>query len=239
MTKSAILLKNCILLIRRCENAGNEQCVNIWKHHTKQEQMIENSAVSHFLTSGKANNVETQALQTRKSMLMLVLVVSKNYSDSFQNGWNWSWKKSVPFQNVPLLTWFTMLPCVTMVTVTRIIVHVVSTCRVMLAWWWRTFVYLWKWIWILVLDVDRVQQPTLSEWIENDVQYILTHLLQLTKVDVITCKHSLGKWATIHQVTTMLATSKNVLLPGHNHLLTTDTDDLTLWLSPKHQRGRY
>ena len=36
--------------------------------------------------------------------------------------------------------------------------------------------------------------------------------------------------ATIHQVTTMLATSQNVLFPGHNHLLTTGrpTDDLTL-----------
>ena len=33
---------------------------------------------------------------------------------------------------------------------------------------------------------------------------------------------------TIHQVTTMLSTSKNVLFPGHNHLLTTGTDDLTL-----------
>ena len=28
----------------------------------------------------------------------------------------------------------------------------------------------------------------------------------------------------IHLVTTMLATSKNVLFPGHSHLLTTDTD---------------
>ena len=34
----------------------------------------------------------------------------------------------------------------------------------------------------------------------------------------------------IHQVTPMLATSKNVLFPGHNHLLTTSTDDQTLWL---------
>ena len=34
--------------------------------------------------------------------------------------------------------------------------------------------------------------------------------------------------ATIHQVTTMLATSKNVLFPGHNHLLTTGADDPTL-----------
>ena len=33
---------------------------------------------------------------------------------------------------------------------------------------------------------------------------------------------------TVHQVTTMLATSKNVLFPGHNHLLIIGTDDLTL-----------
>ena len=39
---------------------------------------------------------------------------------------------------------------------------------------------------------------------------------------------TLVKKATIHQVTTMLATSKNVLFPGHNHLLITGTDDLTL-----------
>ena len=29
--------------------------------------------------------------------------------------------------------------------------------------------------------------------------------------------HALGKKATIHQVATMLATSKNALFPGHNH----------------------
>ena len=38
---------------------------------------------------------------------------------------------------------------------------------------------------------------------------------------------ALGKKATIHEVTTMLSTSKNVLFPGHNHLLTTGTGDLT------------
>ena len=38
----------------------------------------------------------------------------------------------------------------------------------------------------------------------------------------------LRKKATTHQVTNMLATSKNVLFPGHNHLLTTGTDDSTL-----------
>ena len=44
---------------------------------------------------------------------------------------------------------------------------------------------------------------------------------------------SLGKNATIHQLTTMQSTSKNVLCPGHNHLLTTGADNLTLWLSPE------
>ena len=34
--------------------------------------------------------------------------------------------------------------------------------------------------------------------------------------------------ATIHQLATMLCTSKNVLFPGHNHLLTTRADDPTL-----------
>ena len=38
-------------------------------------------------------------------------------------------------------------------------------------------------------------------------------------------KQSLGKKATIHLVTTMLTTSKNVFFPGHNHLLSTSADD--------------
>ena len=37
----------------------------------------------------------------------------------------------------------------------------------------------------------------------------------------------------IHQITTMLATSKNVLFLGHNHLLATGTVDPTLWLLPE------
>ena len=36
------------------------------------------------------------------------------------------------------------------------------------------------------------------------------------------------KKGTIHQITTMLATSKNVLFPGHNYLLTTGADDPTI-----------
>ena len=39
---------------------------------------------------------------------------------------------------------------------------------------------------------------------------------------------TLGKKATIHQVTAMLATFKNVPFPGPNQLLTTGADDPTL-----------
>ena len=48
-------------------------------------------------------------------------------------------------------------------------------------------------------------------------------------------EQKLRKKATIHQVTTMIATSKNVLFPGHNLLLTTGTDNPTLWHSPERQ----
>ena len=37
--------------------------------------------------------------------------------------------------------------------------------------------------------------------------------------------HNTAQKATIQQLTTMLATSKNVLFAGYNHLLTTGTDD--------------
>ena len=37
-------------------------------------------------------------------------------------------------------------------------------------------------------------------------------------------KSDTAQKATIHRVITMLATSKNALFPGHNHLLTTGTD---------------
>ena len=39
---------------------------------------------------------------------------------------------------------------------------------------------------------------------------------------------SLGTKVTIHQLTIMLSTSKNVLFPGHNHLLTSGANDPTL-----------
>ena len=42
---------------------------------------------------------------------------------------------------------------------------------------------------------------------------------------------SLCKKAIIHQVTTILATSKNVLFPDHNHLLTPGADHPSIHLS--------
>ena len=44
----------------------------------------------------------------------------------------------------------------------------------------------------------------------------------------VQCMATVRQKATIHQVTTMLATPKNVLFPGHNHLLTTGTDGPSL-----------
>ena len=59
----------------------------------------------------------------------------------------------------------------------------------------------------------------------------------MSEVIVITVAFYTVQKATIYQVTTMLATSKHVLFPGHNHLLTNGTDDqTTFWLSPEHQR---
>ena len=50
---------------------------------------------------------------------------------------------------------------------------------------------------------------------------------------------STAQKASISQVTIMLATSKDNLFQGHNHLLTNDTDDPTLWLLPERQQGWY
>ena len=57
--------------------------------------------------------------------------------------------------------------------------------------------------------------------------YITAEMMEL-KHQRLLRQISLCNKATIYQVTTMLATSKNVLFPGHNHLLTTGTDDPSL-----------
>ena len=38
----------------------------------------------------------------------------------------------------------------------------------------------------------------------------------------------MGKKATVHQLSTMLFISENVLFPGRNHMLTTGADDPSL-----------
>ena len=50
-----------------------------------------------------------------------------------------------------------------------------------------------------------------------------THVNELQLVDSFYYKPHWAK-KPVYQVTTMLATSKNVLFLGHNHLLTTDAD---------------
>ena len=44
-----------------------------------------------------------------------------------------------------------------------------------------------------------------------------------------------GKKAANHHA---IHPSKNVLFPGHNHLLTTGADEPILWLPPEHQQVR-
>ena len=51
--------------------------------------------------------------------------------------------------------------------------------------------------------------------------------------------NSLCKKATIHQVTTMLATSKNVLFPDHNHLLITSAGDPSLIIKMSGHQHRW
>ena len=66
---------------------------------------------------------------------------------------------------------------------------------------------------------------------------MLTGVLHKSTISVITQQSlqlPLGKKPTIQLLTTMLSTSKNILFPGHNHLLTTGADEPTLLLSSEH-----
>ena len=60
---------------------------------------------------------------------------------------------------------------------------------------------------------------------------ILCHCTVIKSILEYLCSshsQSLGKKATIHQLTIMLSTFKNDLFPGHNHLLTSGADDPSL-----------
>ena len=65
------------------------------------------------------------------------------------------------------------------------------------------------------------------------------HLSSLHTTNLFTPTHTLVMQAALGKIVTShlsLATLKNVLFPGPNHLLTTSADDLTLWLLPECQR---
>ena len=75
---------------------------------------------------------------------------------------------------------------------------------------------------------DDILTPFRAEWLPaGTVAVIFFSILTVSQraIKFISQNSILCKKATIHQVITMLATSKNVLNPGHNHLLTIHTDD--------------
>ena len=78
------------------------------------------------------------------------------------------------------------------------------------------------------------------EWLSTNPNLLQTQPSKLvcSWYFVLVISLTLCKKATFHLVMTMLATSKYVLFPGHNHLLTTGTDDPSLWLLPECQRNR-
>ena len=63
------------------------------------------------------------------------------------------------------------------------------------------------------------------------------YIPQVLTLNVTTVSSDSVQKATSHQVTTMLATSKNVLFTGHNHLLSTGTDDSTLIITLAHAQA--
>ena len=76
-------------------------------------------------------------------------------------------------------------------------------------------------------NIDRATQAVWAAIKKKNKQSMLLRWLA-DFLSIMLCSNALCKKATIHRVTIMLATSKKVLFPGHNHLLTTGTDDLTL-----------
>ena len=56
-------------------------------------------------------------------------------------------------------------------------------------------------------------------------QYVISTVSNICINHIMNRDTSQGKKVTIEQVTTIPAIPKNALFPGHNHLLTTDTDE--------------
>ena len=74
------------------------------------------------------------------------------------------------------------------------------------------------------LVTDRYVQQHFARMLDH---IIIWSTLLLYDVSWISISYTAHK-ATIHQVTIMLAPSKNVLFPSHTHLLTTGADDPSL-----------
>ena len=90
---------------------------------------------------------------------------------------------------------------------------------------------------MLVFDLAMFRAFMLICW-DVEIWYVLLvkpYLFEIN-IHIMHPTVTLHKKAIIHQVTTMLTTSQNVLFPGPIHMLTTDADEPTLWLSTKSQR---
>ena len=95
---------------------------------------------------------------------------------------------------------------------------------------------------VLVILMNK-DSPQWVKHLWNSMEMSICTCRSRVPCDCVVCFAAL-QWVCIHtshyakkphKATTMLSTSKNVLVSGHNHLLTTDTDDPTLWLSPEPQ----
>ena len=82
-----------------------------------------------------------------------------------------------------------------------------------------------------ISKISKISRITNTSRVEPITLVVQRYLIQTTRIGCdIKPDNTLHKKATIRQVlvTTIFATSKSILFPGHNHLLTTGTDDLTL-----------
>ena len=70
-----------------------------------------------------------------------------------------------------------------------------------------------------------ITKTFIQEWTTPTIQELSGYFVSARETNYDCEASTAQKKPTIHHLTTMLATSKNVLFPGHNHLLTTSTDD--------------
>ena len=78
---------------------------------------------------------------------------------------------------------------------------------------------------VIGLNIFYSWQNMTKDWAEQKSYDTGDYYMLVATVQHQVIIHCANK-ATSHQITTMQVTSKNVLFSGHNHLLTTGTDDL-------------